>query len=57
MRTGEGTVLQDKPNSSAPITFPADLVTIAASWPTIPDPIKVAVKAVLAPYLIAEGWE
>ncbi len=58
MRTGERTVSQDKPISTAPNALPAaDLVTIAASWPTVPDPIKVAVKAVLAPYLIAEVRE
>ena len=37
--------------------FIADLVPIIVSWPSVPDPIKTAVKAVLAPYLIAEGWE
>ena len=33
------------------------LVAVAAAWPSIPDPIKAAVKAVLAPYLITEGGE
>ncbi len=32
-----------------------DLAAIVASWPSIPDPIKAAVKAVLAPYMLAEG--
>ncbi len=33
----------------------ADLAAIVASWLSVPDPIKTAVKAVLAPYLIVEG--
>ena len=32
-----------------------DLAAIALAWPSIPEPIKVAVKAVLAPYLKPEG--
>jgi hypothetical protein len=26
-----------------------------ASWPTVPDPIREAVKAVLSPYMITDG--
>ncbi len=52
------TVSHDKPSINPPqdnAPVPSDLAPIAAAWPSIPDQIKAAVKAVLAPYLIAKG--
>ena len=37
--------------------IPAELVNIVASWSSIPDPIKAAVQAVLAPYLTRDDGE
>ena len=37
------------------LPLPSDLAPIAAAWSSIPEPIKVAVKAVVAPYLGKEG--
>jgi hypothetical protein len=34
---------------------PSDLAGIVAAWPSIPDQIKAAVRAVLAPYLAVDA--
>ncbi len=40
-----------EPYKPSETTLFADLATIVASWPSIPAPIREAVKAVLAPYM------
>jgi hypothetical protein len=59
MRTGQRTVSPDKPadnpsTDNRPELSP-DLAAIISAWPSIPDQIKAAVKAVLAPYLTKKG--
>ena len=54
----ELTVSHDKPpenpSTGKPAELPADLAEIVSAWPAIPDQIKAAVKAVLAPYMTGE---
>jgi hypothetical protein len=55
------TVSLDNPSANPSLddnpSLPADLVGIATAWTSIPDPIKTAVKAILAPYLNLKGGE
>ncbi len=53
--TVQRAVSHDKPSSEpdqehTPTLF-SDLAAIVASWPSVPEPIRDAVKAVLAPYM------
>ncbi len=56
--TGQRTVLSDKPHSESSQTpstaLFSDLAAIVATWPTLPAPIREAVKAVLSPYIIVK---
>ena len=59
--TGQRTVPNTKPpmepqHENTTHLF-SNLAAIVVSWPSVPDPIKTAVQAVLAPYLITEGIE
>ena len=51
------TLSHDNPIVGEVNPLPPDLAEIVLSWLSIPDPIKAAVKAVLAPYMKMEGKE